>query len=72
MAKASFKFVSRIKYYYKYIELSRNSLSKRIRKKIRAKSVKELNQKIEEFKNEQNLGISNQDERFGELFKSWL
>lgn len=72
MAKTSVEVVNGIKYYYKYIELSRNSQGKRVRKKIRAKTVKELNEKIEQFKNEQNLGISNQDERFGELFKVWL
>lgn len=62
----------RPKYYVRSIELPRNSEGKRVRKKIRAKKVRELNEKIEQFKDEQKLGISNQNEKFGELFKSWL
>lgn len=72
MAKTATEVVNGTKYYIKNIELPRNSDGKRIRKKIRAKTVRELNELVEEFKNKQKLGISNQNEKFGELFKTWL
>lgn len=72
MAKTSYEVTNNIKYYFKYIELPRDSTGKRKRKKIRARSVGELNKKIDEFKNNQKLGIVNQDLKFGDLFKEWL
>lgn len=72
MAKTATEVVNGTKYYYKYVELPRNSEGKRIRKKIRAKTVRELNELVEEFKNRQALGLRNQSEKFGELFKTWL
>ena len=72
MAKTPTEIINGIKYYYCRIELPRTADGKRQRKKIRAKTVRELNDKVEAFKNEQRLGLGNQDQLFGELFKEWL
>ena len=72
MAKTSYEYVSGIKYYYRFVELPRDSSGKRNREKIRGKTVAELNEKVDAFKNQQKLGVSNQNEKFGELFKEWL
>lgn len=71
-SKTPTEVINGITYYHTRIELPPDKDGKRKRKKIRAKTVKELNQKIEQFKNEQKLGINNQDKLFGELFKEWL
>ena len=72
MSKTPYEVINGIKYYHTRIELPPDKDGKRRRKKIRAKTVRELNEKVEAFKNENRLGISNQDKLFGELFREWL
>lgn len=50
MAKTSYEFVNKIKYYYKYIELPRNSEGKRIRKKFVLNQLKNLMKKLSSLK----------------------
>ncbi len=55
MAITSSEVINGIKYYYKNIELPRTPEGKRVRKRIRAKTIVELIRKFYEFKKEQNL-----------------
>lgn len=60
-------------YYYKWLEMPRDSEGKRVRKKIRAKSVEELNLKYDKAKELYAAGNMDTKERlFGEYFKEWL
>ena len=60
-------------YYFKYIELPRGIDGKRNRKKIRAKTVRELNDKINKFKEQLDSGYKAElDTNFYSFCKMWL
>ena len=50
MAKTASEVVNGTKYYYKYIELSRNSQGKRVRKKSVLKQLKNLMKRLNNLK----------------------
>ena len=71
--KAKTKLIKGIPYYYEIVEGNRNLDGTRSRKYIYAKTVKELETKVKEFKRNLDDGLKiDNKEVFQGLFKSWL
>lgn len=67
------EIVNGITYYYKMIELGRDSNGKRIRKKFRAKTVRELQKKIDEYNASKNINyLESTTIYFRDFLKKWL
>lgn len=71
--KTSTEIVNGIQYYFQYVELPRDANGKRVRKKIRAKSVDELNKKVYDFIELKKLGKKDTSNQYLSTFMhKWL